>query len=90
LSKHIGRKKRWEKTGLEKFESDDGIVQKDPNDGSHTWTAYVKEGFSHRCVGRGYKRARNAMMVVEEAAEHNRRNETSRLPPIRFQAHIFG
>jgi hypothetical protein len=90
LSKHISRNERWKKAGnnIEEYTSDLGLVVKDRSDGSQTWMGLVKEGFGLRICGRGFKRARNAMIAVEEAAERMKRFG-SPLPPIQFPAHIF-
>lgn len=86
LSRHISRAERWTQRGHEEYVCDDGVVHKDQDAGCKTWIGLVKDGFSMRIVGKGFKRARNAMIAVEEAAKKIKREE---LPPIRFQAHVF-
>jgi hypothetical protein len=88
LSRHISRAERWNKTDRkEEYVSEFGVVHKDRY-GGNVWVGLVKDGFGTRVVGRGYKRARNAMIAVEEAAKAIK-EKGSPLPPIRFPAHIF-
>jgi len=90
LSRHISRNERWKKTdNIEEYTCDLGVVTKDRSSGSKTWLALVKEGFGLQVCGRGFKRARNAMIAVEEAAAKLKRGDGKTLPPIQFPAHIF-
>lgn len=78
------RNERWKKSERDhEYVSDLGVVQRD---NSNTWVGIINEGFGTRTVGRGYTRARNAMIAVEEAAK----SKKPQLPPIHFPANIFG
>jgi hypothetical protein len=88
LSRHISRAERWIKKGHEEYVCDEGVVHKDQNSGCKTWVGLVKNGFGYKVIGRGFKRARNAMIAVEDAAKKLER-EVNELPPIHFHAHVF-
>jgi len=69
MSKHISRNERWKATEMtEEFESEDGVVRKDRLGNPNHWVGLVRDGSGLVLVGRDFKRARNAMIAVEEAA----------------------